>query len=74
MFSWGLHELAGDSVAIDGVVIADPGDVVCVAFVAVDAKLNLVFAESGVDLLDCGLDVVFEFCGDDDLGINVRCF
>lgn len=69
MLSEGLNELAGDSVPMEGVVMADPGDAACVA---VDAKLESVLAESGVDLLDCRLAVAFTLRGDDDLGINVR--
>jgi len=51
-------------------VIADEPD--SVAWMAVDAKLRSVFAESGVDLLEFGLDVFFRFSTGDDLGTNVR--
>jgi hypothetical protein len=62
--------LAGDLIsADDGVVIADPGNV---TDVTVEAKLKSVLAESGVDLLDCGLGGICRSRGDDDLGINVR--
>jgi hypothetical protein len=69
LLSEGLNELAGDFVPMEGVEMADPSDA---AYVAVDAKLESVLAESGVDLLDCGLAVAFTLRGDDDLGINVR--
>ena len=51
-------------------MVADEPD--SVAWVAVDAKLKSVFAESGVDLFERGLDAFFRFCTGDDLDTNVR--
>jgi hypothetical protein len=69
-FSDGVNAVAGDSAAMDGVVMADELD--GVVWVAGDAKLESVLAESGVDLLDCGLGAVLEFCKGDALGTKVR--
>jgi len=70
LLSDGVNGVAGESAPIDGVVIAvEPGEGTCVA---VDAKLKYVLAESGVDLLDCGLAVTFAVRCDDVLGINAR--
>jgi len=70
MLSERVYKVAGDFAAKEGVVTADEPD--SVALVAVDTKLKSVLAELGVDLLDCGLDVLSGFCNGDVLGISLR--